>query len=212
MKHTLILGAFVLALIPVTALAATSAPAPTPERDYIYQHNETDLDFVTKPAAGTVAPSVATSTPSHATTDFLIKLPPIEGETEGKGNVEHEWKVEEGESVADTEEAEALEHARAVLEEGAKAADQAIESLSLNYEKITTRVRHEVKLFGVIPVTALATVEIDTEDRVKVRFPWWAFLASGKDDTTLGERVFTTVSNVLKTRHDTVKNSIGNIR
>jgi hypothetical protein len=99
-----------------------------------------------------------------------------------------------------------------ILLEGMKETDIPVESISLNFEKITTKSNAEVKLFGFIPLSAQATVEIDAEQRVKVKFPWWAFLASGKNKEELGQRVFTTLSDVLKTRHDTVKNSINNVR
>ena len=99
-----------------------------------------------------------------------------------------------------------------ILKDGLDEAGVATEHISLNFEKITTKVKQEVKLFGFIPVQAIATVEIDAEERVKVKFPWWAFLASGKDKAAIGNRIFTSLSNVLKTKHDTIKNSINNVR
>jgi hypothetical protein len=117
-----------------------------------------------------------------------------------------------GSGEDEAERAQGLERARLVLEENAKASDQAIESVSLNFEKITTRVRHEVRLFGFIPLETTADVDIDAEQRVAVRFPWWTIFASGDDEKLVAERVYSTISNVLKTKHDTVKNSIGNIR
>lgn len=112
----------------------------------------------------------------------------------------------------DEERAQGLERARLVIEENAKASDQAIESVSLNFEKITTRVRHEVRLFGFIPIETTAEVDVDVEQRVAVRFPWWTIFASGDNDESVAERVYSTLSNVLKTKHDTVKNAIQNVR
>lgn len=166
-----------------------------------------------------------------------------------KGNVEYEWKVEEGEKgapnpgvepdeidVADDDEPitpdfgillgggppaggddgeEAAESRAAIAEilmEGMQEAGAPTESISLNYEKIKAKVVQPVKLFGFIPLSADATIEIDAEQNVKVQFPWWAAFATGKDGETLGQKVFTALSNVLKTKHDTIKNSIGNIR
>lgn len=179
---------------------------------------------------------------TEASTDAYLKIKGVDGEsTEKKGNVEYEWKVEEGESatkgiepdeidvMADgepltpdfgillggeesEERTQGLLRAQAVLLENAKASDQAIESVSLNYEKISTRVKHEVRVFGFIPATVEATVDIDAEQNVKVTFPWWTFLATGKNSDEIGDRVFATISNVLKTKHDTVKNSINNVR
>ena len=72
---------------------------------------------------------------------------------------------------------------------------------------------------------------------MKVKFPWFTFLMSidlsaadietelegefgtgnekwFKDNSGASEiaKAFTTLSNILKTKHDTVKNSIGNVR
>lgn len=160
---------------------------------------------------------------------------------EAEGKVEMEWKVEEGESATpdedevdadsddepitpdfsillggnddegDEDDEEAREKAAEILREGLEDDDLPAESVSLNFEKIETKLRQEVRLFGFIPLSAPVTVEIDAEERVTVKFPWWAFLASGKDES-LGEKVFSSISNVLKTKHDALKNAIGNIR
>lgn len=87
-----------------------------------------------------------------------------------------------------------------------------VQSVLINTDKVETKVEHRVKLFALFPINTTATVEIDANEQVKVKFPWWSFLASGKDKKGIGERTFTAISNVLKTKHDTVKNSIGNIR
>ena len=99
-----------------------------------------------------------------------------------------------------------------LLLKGAQEAGAPIESLSLNFTKIEMKARQDAKLFGIIPFVVKATVEIDADSRVKVKFPWWSFLVSGTDPDTLGQTISNSVSNVLKTKHDTVKNSIGNIR
>ncbi|MEK7660396.1 MAG: hypothetical protein AAB343_04300, partial [Patescibacteria group bacterium] len=170
--------------------------------------------------------------------------------TEKKGNVEINWKVEEGsksntggtvdgvtpgndpEPVTpdfgillgggnDNDDSEsntpaATEEGRAevakiiladLIERGVP-----VQSVLINSEKVETKVEHRVKLLALFSVNTTATVEIDANEQVKVKFPWWAFLASGKDKEGVGDRVFTAISNVLKTKHDTVKNSIGNIR
>jgi len=68
------------------------------------------------------------------------------------------------------------------IQENTESGERPMETLSLNFEKIKMKYeKSEVKLFGFIPVQAAATVEIDAENTVKVKFPWWAFLASGKD-------------------------------
>jgi len=202
--------------------------------------NNTNWDFGGDDSIGAKksASTSAESGEKGGTADINIGI----GEAKKKGNVEFEWKVEEGESapaiepdeidVADDgepltpdmavllgggsdDEAEA-EANRAevaqILFEGMQEAGAPVESVSMNFEKIKTKVVQEVKLFGIIPVTTTADVEIDAQSKVKVKFPWWAALASGKDGDGLGKAVFSTLSTILKTKHDTVKNSIGNIR
>ncbi len=104
-----------------------------------------------------------------------------------------------------------LERAEEVLLENARASDQAIQSIAINAERVMARVETRVRLFGFLPATTTAAVEINAEGDVTVKFPWWAILASGKDET-LGVRVAATLTNVLKTKHETVKNAISNIR
>ncbi len=99
-----------------------------------------------------------------------------------------------------------------LLLEGMQEQGAPAETLSLNYEEIKTTAKQEVKLFGLFPLTISATVEIDGEGNIDVDYPWWGFLAWGKDGDTLGAQIFNSLSNVLKTKHDTIKNSIGNIR
>lgn len=226
-----------------------SAPTPTTLKIDAVQASTTQT---TPGATGIATPE----DPQKGQVDAYLEIEGVEGEsTEAKGNVEYEWKVEEGESAplrpqritpkptpgiepdeidfmgddepnatnfgillgggsddSDKDAAKNREEVAQILLEGAQAEGAPVESLSLNYEKIKAKVAQPVKLLGFIPVTAKATVEIDAQERVKVRFPWWAILAGGKDSEGVGERTFTTLSNVLKTKHDTVKNSINNIR
>lgn len=96
---------------------------------------------------------------------------------------------------------------------GALAAERVnVTAVVIRDEAVTTNVRTTLKIFGVIPAVATAVVDIDKSQRVKVKYPWWSFLASGKDEEGLGRQVFSSISNVLKTKHDTVKNSINNVR
>ncbi len=119
--------------------------------------------------------------------------------------------------------------------------DENIESVEIDDGKIEVRYRISAKLFGFIesgiPVRARVESDTESEGAVSVRFPWYRFLFSipdevGRDnlETSLGTelsgmvflgtesgdtqraRVLQTISNVLKTRHDTAKNSVNNIR
>ncbi len=95
---------------------------------------------------------------------------------------------------------------------GLQEGDRPIETLSLNFEKISVQSRERVRLFGIIPTSAKATIEIDSEAEVKVKFPWWAVFASGKNSEELGQSTLDAIVDVLKARHDTVKNAISNVR
>jgi len=217
-----------ITITPIQAAVATSTPAR---------------------AETTVAPPP--SEPQEASTDYLIKIPPIDGEDTKKGNVEYEWKVEKGEKATSIEPDEIdladesepftpdfgvllgggididddgdlintkTEDGRralgALLLEGALVLDAPVESILVKTNKIEAiTIKQRVRLFGVISLSMSSRVEIDERNEVSVHYPWWAFLASGKDDKeVLGLRVYETISNVLKTKHDTVKNSINNIR
>ncbi len=86
------------------------------------------------------------------------------------------------------------------------------EGVALGREKIETKVVERIKLFGFIPVSATAEVEITATNEVSVKYPWWSFLASGKKKTTLGIEISSAIEGVLESKHDTVKNSINNVR
>lgn len=249
MRRILLLAALVL--IPYAAADAatdyylklggvegetTSAPAPA-TRTVEPLRAET-AGTPDEPGSAAVTGTVTTA-PQEASVDAFLKIDGVEGEAK-KGNVEMQWKVEEGEKAAEapgvtdvapdaqpltpdfsillgggSDEDEEAQEGRAaaaeILLQGMQEAGAPAEQVSLNYEKIKTKLRQDLKLFGLIPVRASVEVEVDAEERVTVRFPWWAFLASGKQ-ADLGERVFATLSDVLKTRHDAVKNAIGNVR
>ncbi len=234
-------------LLAVTLFAVSATGALAASTDYYLKLDGVEGES-TKAEATT---QVEVKTPRAETTGGVqVSAGDVTGDSTGsaKGNVEFEWKVEEGEKTPgvepdeidamdddddgdefatnfgvllgggsddsddDEERLHGLERARLVIEENARASDQAIESISLNFEKITTRVKHEVRVFGFIPVEATADVDVDASGEVTVRFPWWAIFASGKDSDNLGLRIRANLSNVLKTKHDTVKNSINNVR
>lgn len=120
--------------------------------------------------------------------------------------------------------------------------DDWLESVAFEEEKVVVEVASRGKLFWVIPVSFTQTIEVDSRpdvvlaERVKVRMPWYSFLVAkddaargiavattesmGKDhekwtdisSVSLRARLFGTVADVLKTKHDTAKNSVGNVR
>ncbi len=173
--------------------------------------------------------------PQEASTDYLLKLEGVKGEST-KGNVpgvepdEIDVAVSPqpvmpdfgillggGASSDDDSAGESLANenrtkVEEILLQGMQAEGAPAESISLNYEKIKTKAKQTVKFLGFIPMDITATVEIDADAKVSVKYPWWSFLVSGKDGDSLGAQIFSSISNVLKTKHDTIKNAIGNIR
>ncbi len=85
-----------------------------------------------------------------------------------------------------------------VLLKEAQAKGKPVEQVSMNFEKIKVKVRHSVKLFGFIPVDTSADVEIDAEEKVEVHFPWWSFLASGKQKEEIGQDILTTLADIIR--------------
>lgn len=195
-----------------------------------------NVEFEWKVEEGESTPGVepdeidAQADPQEASVDYFLKIEGVEGESTENAGVEPDEidVVADGEPLMtnfgillggdeggdDGEELteEQLATVAGILLEGMQEEGAPAETLSLNYEKIKTTTKKEVRLFGFIPVSVDASVEIDQQNDVKVKFPWWAFLATGKDADALGEQIVTSLSNVLKTKHDTVKNAIGNIR
>lgn len=115
--------------------------------------------------------------------------------------------------------------------------DVALKGVKIMENAVEVESQEEAKLFGFIPVgiKLLVTAEVGAEraqDRIKVKLPWWSFLATHELDLdgldaeatskiesfTIKQgisgqaQVLSSVSNILKTKHDTAKNSISNIR
>ena len=179
----------------------------------VVQHNQTDLDFLKGNTVSASAVTVRGWDPKQKQ-EFLATV---------KAHAE----VQSGQDLEN-------------FAKGVLLKDENIEELSLNYEKIVINYRSSGKLFGFIPLSFTQEVELDTAGenvgRVKVKMPWFSFLMRadvGGDDVeeeaskqkdhdkwinieswSFGERAeaLSTLSNILKTKHDTVKNSIGNIR
>lgn len=113
--------------------------------------------------------------------------------------------------------------------------DKNIKKVSFNQEEITIKYIQPAKLFGFIPMSLTAKVELSKKNKVKVKFPWYTFLtknnakevkkeidvlsfswgaATDKKDTDLKERArrFQTISNLLKAKHDVMAAIIQNIK
>lgn len=120
--------------------------------------------------------------------------------------------------------------------------DENVEKISSDEDSVEVRYRVPAKFLGLfeasIPVEVVAAkAQGELGGGVKVRFPWYRFLfgiedevsetslesdigaaviadldSDGALDVSVAARIYSSVSSVLKTKHDTVKNSINNVR
>lgn len=114
--------------------------------------------------------------------------------------------------------------------------DEGVEAIDVEDDKIVIAHKAQGLFLGLIRISFTERVEVGTSGdgagKVKVRLPWFSFLVSEdvsaadiesevvkKIDALKWEaklpqfaEVISIVSNVLKTKHDTVKNSINNVR
>lgn len=195
------------------------------------------------------------------TPDTAVLLGSGSGGTEKGGKVEHEWKVEEGESVAvsavevrgwdPAKKQEFLAAKKSFAEiksqqdlqnfaRGVLLEDENIKDVQFNPKELQVEYKATGKLLGLIPMSFTERVIASGEDGadvdIKVKLPWYGFLlspdvdpeeiakaAKDKHKETIeinswswgasnAGALFSSISNVLKTKHDTVKNSISNVR
>ncbi|TSC85589.1 MAG: hypothetical protein G01um10148_975 [Parcubacteria group bacterium Gr01-1014_8] len=120
--------------------------------------------------------------------------------------------------------------------------DDNVEELSSDEDSVEVRYRVPAKFLGLfettLPIEVVAEkAQGELGGGVKVKFPWFRFLFGIPDDVSqssletsvgaavigdldrdgvldvaLTARLYNAISNILKTKHDTAKNSIGNIR
>ncbi len=113
--------------------------------------------------------------------------------------------------------------------------DDNIDEAEVSTTSVKVVFKEEAKFLGIFTANLKMEVNADAEGRVKVRYPWFSFLYKKPIDASEVEveieeelsqsqeikakgslqataKMFSTISNVMKTRHDTAKNSVGNIR
>ena len=83
------------------------------------------------------------------------------------------------------------------MKERTKGGDRPVESLSINVTKIEMKMHDDAMVFGFIPVSLPVSVEVDAEGNAKVKFPWWSFLATGKDEDDIEEQSMTHLGEAL---------------
>ena len=118
------------------------------------QHNQSDLDFLRESAG--VSASAA----------------------EVRG-----WDIKKKESFLSDVKEHAEVNSATDLENFAKGVllrDNSIDAIDIKADKIKVNHRAPVKFLGLFSTTLPAETEVDKQGRVKVKFPWYGFLFSGK--------------------------------
>jgi len=173
----------------------------------VVQHNQTDFEFLSESAVSVKAVEVRGWDPKQKQ-EFLVTV----------------------KTYAEVKSGQELEN----FAKGVLVHDENIKSINLEEESTKVEYRMPAKLFGIFNSSHKVSVEADKQSRIKVKFPWFSFLfkksVSAKeleadvktalpevdDEVIVGfeNRIQTllSISDVLKTKHDTVKNSINNVR
>jgi hypothetical protein len=198
----------------------------------IFQNNQSDLEFIGKrveDASGTEgeAGDDSLSGSSSVISSIVVDAVHVRG-----------WDPEKKEEVlksikeaVEVRSDQDLEH----FAQGVLLNDENVVSVQVDEKKVEVKYREPAKLFGFISSSLVAKASVDAEGRVKVKFPWYRFLFSLKKDVQAAslEAAISTetqaalnlqsavarqaqylqmVSNIMKTRHDTAKSVIQNIR
>ena len=181
----------------------------------VVQHNQSDLDFLKGNAVSARAVEVRGWDPKQKQ-EFLA-------------TVKAEAQVQSGQDLEN-------------FAKGVLLADDNVEEVSSDEDSVEVRYRVPAKFLGLFETTLPVEVVAEEAQgelgaRVRVKFPWFRFFFGVPDevsetalessvsaavigdldrdgalDVVVAARLLSAISNVLKTKHDTVKNSIGNIR
>jgi len=171
------------------------------------QHNQTDLEFLRERSISVKAVEVRGWDPKQKET-FLAEV----------------------KTYAEVQSGEDLEN----FAKGVLLKDSNVASIVLAEESTQVVYSIPVKFLGVFNTSLNAQVDVNAEGRVKVKYPWLGFLfkklvsvseLGSEIEKTLpevGDEVIVgfehqaqrlvSISNVLKTKHDTAKNSVQNVR
>lgn len=205
----------------------------------IFQPNESDLDFITKNAGGSENDDATTSAESIKADDEDnsdessdirkdITVTIRKSQVRGWDPKKKEEFLESVKEWAQVKSGQDIENFAA----GILLRDDNVQSTS--YADTNTEVAYAMpaKFLGLFNASLTARVNVDASGKVKVKYPWFGFLyaksvsaGAVKGDVEAGlkllvtsnelqttAQMFSTISNVMKTKHDTAKNSIGNIR
>ncbi|MDP2704798.1 MAG: hypothetical protein U1D31_00350 [Patescibacteria group bacterium] len=182
--------------------------------DSVFQNNESDIDFASRSS-------------NQSTTSVSVGVRAIEVRGWDPKQKE-EFLLQLKERVELTSGQDLENFARGVLLQ-----DENMESATVSEDNIEVEYRQPVKFLGIFATTIKTNVSVSSDAKVKVKFPWYRVFFYVPEELTelsieadLQESIevtaensiqvqagkFQTISNVLKTKHDTAKNSIGNIR
>lgn len=183
----------------------------------VFQNNESNFDFSSR------------SSDDHATTSMSVGV----RASEVRGwdpKQKEEFLLQLKERVELTSGQDLENFARGVLLN-----DKNMKSATISEEEVEVEYKQPAKFLGMFPATINSNILVSGDTKVKVKFPWYKIFfyipeeiseASIETDVQASlegqvgienaiqkqAQVFQTVSNVLKTKHDTAKNSVGNIR
>src|SRR3989344_4654373 len=198
---------------PASPAREADTSTPQPEGTSL-QNNQSDLDFLKGNAVSASAVEVRGWDPKQKQ-EFLATVK-VHAEVQSEQDLENFAK-------------------------GILINDENVEEISSDEGSVEVRYRVPAKFLGFFETTLPVTVVAEKAqgklgEGVKEHFPWYRFLfgvpdevsetsletsvssaviadlGSGALDFAVSARLYSAISNVLKTKHDTVKNSIGNIR
>ena len=173
----------------------------------VIQYNESDLDFAQKNTISAEAREIR-GWDEKKKSDFL--------ET-----VKEHSQVKSGQELEN-------------FAQGVLLKDENVKSIQADEEKVKIEYEMPARFLNIFNASLVTRAEVTYGGSVKITYPWYAFLFKkliAEDDLKseaeanlpeVGDEVLVsfetralairTLSNIMKTKHDTVKNSIGNMR
>ena len=177
------------------------------EREGVIQHNESDLDFSRKNTISAEAREIQ-GWDEKKKSDFL----------------------ETAKEYSQVKSGQDLEN----FAKGVLLKDEKVKSIQADEEKVEMEYKMPARFLGIFSASLAARAKIARDGSVKVAYPWYSFLFKklvaandikseaeaslpevGDEALVLFKKralMIKTLSSIMKTKHDTVKNSIGNIR
>ena len=177
------------------------------EREGVIQHNESDLDFARKNTISAEAREIQ-GWDEKKKSDFL----------------------ETAKEYSQVKSGQDLEN----FAKGVLLKDEKVKSIQADEEKVEMEYKMPARFLGIFSASLAARAKIARDGSVKVAYPWYSFLFKklvaandikseaeaslpevGDEALVLFKKralMIKTLSSIMKTKHDTVKNSIGNIR